>query len=260
MGKKFVIATWNVNSVRARIEHVIGWLKKHKPDVLCLQETKVVDEIFPVEPFSKIGYNVVFRGQKAYNGVAIVSLEKAKKVSYGLDGKKDRDESRLIRAKIGPVEIVNTYVPQGRDIESEYYQYKLKWFRRLKSFFAKYYTPRKRLVWLGDINVAPTPIDVHNPGRQSEHVCYHEDARKAFESVLTWGFTDVFRKHRPEPGMYSFYDYRAASFRNNKGWRIDHILATKAVAAKSVNAAIDIEPRKAERPSDHTVMSAEFRF
>ncbi|TET37167.1 MAG: exodeoxyribonuclease III [Planctomycetota bacterium] len=262
MARKFVVATWNVNSIRARIGPVIAWLKKRRPDVLCMQETKVIDEFFPVEPFTEIGYNVVFRGQKAYNGVAMVSLEKPKKVSYGLDVGKEPDKSRLIRASIAGVNIVNTYIPQGRDIETEHYKYKLRWFARLKRFFTKHYTTRKRLIWLGDLNIAPAPIDVYKPEEKTDHVCYHEGVQVAFRKAFDWGFVDVFRKHRPEPELYSFYDYRIgrSGIRRKMGWRVDHILATKTLAKKSVNAGIDMKPRLGPRPSDHTVMFAEFRI
>ncbi|MHC4662501.1 MAG: exodeoxyribonuclease III [Planctomycetota bacterium] len=262
MGRRFMIATWNVNSVRARIGPVTKWLKEKSPDVLCMQETKVTDDKFPVEPFRDAGYHVAFHGQKSYNGVAIAGREKPRAVSTGLDVGKDKGEARLIRASVGGIDIVNTYIPQGRDIESEHYAYKLKWFARLRKFFEKHYSTRKKLLWVGDLNVAPEPIDVYKPGDKKNHVCYHEGVQKAFRKAFGWGFVDVFRKHRPEPELYSFYDYRvgARGIERKTGWRVDHILATKPLAKKSVSADIDMGPRLGPKPSDHTVLYAEFEI
>lgn len=253
-----IIATFNVNSIRSRLEIVLEWLRMRRPDILCLQETKVVDELFPAEPLRAAGYHVVFRGQKAYNGVALLSLKEAVDVRYGLDDGGPADETRLLAARVGGVNIVNTYVPQGRDIEHEMYPYKLEWFARLRRYFDRHYTPRGKVVWLGDFNVAPTAIDVHNPERQAKHVCYHEGVRAAFAQTAGWGFADVFRKHHPGPGHYTFFDYRQRdSIRLNQGWRVDHILVTRCLADVSVAAGIDMTPRLKPSPSDHTVLWAE---
>jgi exodeoxyribonuclease-3 len=253
------IATFNVNSIRARMPILLDWLDAARPDVLCVQETKVVDEDFPVADIEGAGYDVAFRGQKSYNGVAILSRGRVKDVSFGLDDGGEPDEARLIRATYKGVHIINTYVPQGRDAKLPVYEYKLAWFARLAALFARRYTTRQKVLWCGDLNVAPTEIDVHDPKRLMGHVCFNPEVQAAFRGVVEWGFVDVFRKHHPEPGQYTFYDYRAPSaLKGNKGWRIDHILVTKPLAAKSVDCTIDLAPRRQTRPSDHTPLIAEF--
>ena len=253
------IATFNVNSVRSRMGILLEWLAANRPDVVCLQETKVVDADFPVEPIRSAGYQAVFRGEKSYNGVAILSLTAPRAVRFGLDDGGPEDATRLACAKIGPVHVVNTYIPQGRDIGHEMYRSKIEWFARLRSYFDRHFTPRQPVVWVGDFNVAPTAQDIHNAEQQADHVCYHVDVRRAFEETMDWGFVDVFRKHHPQPGQYTFFDYRQKdSVARNQGWRVDHIMATTSLAAKSVGAAIDLKPRLAEKPSDHTVLMAEF--
>jgi exodeoxyribonuclease-3 len=253
------VATFNANSIRSRLPIVLDWLAAHRPDVLGLQETKVQDTLFPAAAFEAAGYRVVFRGQKAYNGVALVSREPARDVRFGLDDGGEPDEARLISATVGPLRVVNTYVPQGREIEHEMFAYKLRWFARLKDYFARHFTPRQRLVWVGDLNVAPAPMDVHNPREQTNHVCFHDAVRQAFADAVSWGFVDVFRKHHPEPGQYTFFDYRMPrSLDRGLGWRVDHVLATPPLAAASTDCFIDLAPRRAEKPSDHTFVAADF--
>jgi exodeoxyribonuclease-3 len=254
------VATFNVNSVRSRIDLVTDWLRRESPDVLCLQETKVQDADFPAQPFRDAGYHVVFRGQKAHGGVAIVSREEPQEVACGLDDDGEPDEARLIRATVGGIAIVNTYVPQGRDPESEHFRYKLEWLARLRAFFERHYAPQQPLLWMGDFNVAPEPIDIYDPKGLANHVDFHPEARAALERVREWGFVDVFRLHHPgEPGQYTYYDYRAREpIERGIGWRVDHIWATVPLAKKSTCAWIDLEARRAERPSDHTLLVAEF--
>lgn len=253
------IATFNVNSIRSRMEIVLGWLDTHRPDVLCLQETKVQDVEFPVEPFQGAGYQVTFKGQKAYNGVAVLSREPVTEVRYGFNDDGPADESRLIEVTVGGVRVVNTYVPQGREIDHEMYQYKLEWFRRLRRHFDERYKRDDPLVWLGDMNVAHEPIDVHNPEKRARHVCYHQDARDMFAHCREWGFVDVFRQHHPEAGHYTFYDYRGKdNVKNGLGWRIDYILTNPALARRCTDCYIDVAPRLKPKPSDHTCMIAEF--
>jgi len=272
----FKIATFNVNSVRARLEIVLDWLDKAQPDALCLQETKVQDAEFPVEAFEKAGWRVAFSGEKSYNGVAIVSKEKAMEVKAGFSSngilpltKKDNgkdavatlpmDVARLIRAKFGKLHIVNTYVPQGRELDHPMYPYKLAWFGRLRELFEREYSPRKSVVWVGDLNVAPEPLDVDKPENKTQHVCYHEDVRKAFAETCAWGFVDVFRMKHPGERLYSFFDYRnPLGLKLNQGWRVDHILATKPLAKRARSCEIDLAPRRLPNASDHTVMWAEF--
>jgi exodeoxyribonuclease III len=253
------IATFNANSIRSRLDTVLAWLSANEPDVLCLQETKVVDGEFPSLPFREAGYNVVFRGEKSYNGVALVSRARPEGVAFGMDDGGQADETRLVYAKVAGVHIVNTYVPQGREINHPMYGYKVQWFQRLKAYFGRHFTPRMKLVWVGDLNVAPEAMDIHNAAEQADHVCYHVDVRKAFADAVEWGFVDVFRKHHPEPGQYSYFDYRTINaVKRNMGWRIDHVLATRPLAAKSAACRIDLAPRLAPKPSDHTFVVAEF--
>jgi exodeoxyribonuclease-3 len=260
MPENLKVATYNANSIRARMPLVLDWLDRESPDVLCVQETKVQDKDFPAQPIREAGYHVVFKGQKAHAGVAIISREEPQDMACGLDDGEQPDEARLIRAVIGGVLVVNTYVPQGRDPESEHFQYKLCWFERLRAFFERHYGPDDLLVWMGDFNVALEPIDVHDPKRLEGHVCYRPEVREALRQVGTWGFVDVFRRHHPgEPGQYTYYDYRARDpVERGVGWRVDHVWATEPLAAKSTDAWIDTEARLAERPSDHTFLVAEF--
>lgn len=253
------IASYNVNSVRARLHILVPWLKSVSPDIVCLQETKVQDQEFPASPLQEAGYNVIFKGQKSYNGVAILSKTEPSAVINGFDDGGPIDESRLLVAEIDGITVVNTYVPQGRDVDHEMYQYKLQWFDRLRSFFEVHFSLDRSLVWVGDINVAPMDIDIHDPKRLLGHVCFNPQVSEALKKVTDWGFVDVFRKHVPEGGHYTYYDYRAKNaIENGKGWRIDHIQATKPLADRSINSWIDLEPRQAERPSDHTPLLAEF--
>jgi exodeoxyribonuclease-3 len=254
----FVVATWNVNSIRSRLHSLLPWLERVGPDVVCLQETKVQDRDFPRGPIEEVGYHVAFRGEKAYNGVAVLSRTPMEGVRFGLDDE-PRDEARLVASTVAGVTIVNTYVPQGRDVGHPAYPYKLAWFERLRAFFEARFSPERPLLWVGDLNVAPDPIDVHDPKRLVGHVCFNPEVTQALETVRRWGFVDVFRKHRPGPGEYTYYDYRAKhGVAEGKGWRIDHVLATRSLADRSTEAWIDLEPRQGERPSDHAPMLAEF--
>ncbi len=259
LARRVKIATFNANSVRARLAIIVSWLAAHKPDVLCLQETKVTDAEFPVDAIREAGYLAVFRGEKSYNGVALLCRTGPTAVHFGLDDGGPADETRLVRAKVGPIHIVNTYVPQGREIEHAMYRYKLEWFRRLREYFDRHFTPRAKVLWLGDLNVAPEPEDVHNPQDQATHVCFHGDVRRAFDETKAWGFVDCFRKRHPEAGQYTFFDYRATdSLKRNLGWRVDHMLATRPLAARLKDCYIDLEPRRMDKPSDHTFVVAEF--
>jgi exodeoxyribonuclease-3 len=249
-----------VNSIRARIEQVLAWLQREEPDVLCLQETKVRDEEFPAQPIVDAGYQVVFRGQKAHGGVAIVCRHKPEDVAFGLDDGDEPDEARLIRAVVAGVPIVNAYVPQGRSADSEHFSYKLAWLGRLRGFFERHYRADEPLLWVGDLNVATEEIDVYDPRGLQAHVDFHPEARAALQRVQDWGFVDVFRRHHPgEPGQYTYWDYRARDpIERGVGWRVDHIWATESLAAMSTRAWIDVDARRAERPSDHTYLLAEF--
>jgi exodeoxyribonuclease-3 len=254
------IASFNVNSLRARLPIVLDFLADQSPDVLCLQETKVQDKDFPAEPFDEIGYNYVFKGQKSYNGVAILSRHTIKDTSFGLDDE-PQDQPRLASVRIAGISIVNTYIPQGREPNSKMFDYKLQWFQRLKEYFSKRFEPTDPVIWLGDLNVAPSPMDVYDPDGLLGSVCFCPEVSAALDSVMDWGFVDVFRKHCPEPNHYTFWDYRLrGGVSRNTGWRLDHIMATKPLAYTSVTCWIDKTPRLADRPSDHTPIIAEFNF
>jgi len=257
--KTFKIATYNVNSIRSRLHIIIPWLFENRPDVLCMQETKVHDGKFPVREFQDAEYQVVFKGEKQYNGVAIASLKKPETFSTGLDDDGPADDDRLIRGVFSGISILNTYVPQGRERESQQFAYKLQWLKRLRNFLEKSYSSGMPLIWCGDLNVAPEAIDVHDPKRLLGHVCFTPEVWEAFELVKSWGFSDLFRKfHAEEPGHYTFFDYRVPrSVERGLGWRIDHILATRPLAEKSTRCAIDMNPRLAQKPSDHTILLAE---
>jgi exodeoxyribonuclease III len=259
---RFKIATYNVNSIRSRLPIVLSWLERNQPDVFCMQETKVDDARFPAEAFEAAGYQVVFKGEKQYNGVAVASLKKPDAFSCGLGDDGPADESRLIRADFSGISIINTYVPQGRDRETPHFAYKLAWFRRFRDYLERFCSPDRPVIWLGDLNVAPERIDVHDPKRLLGHVCFTPEVWEAFAAVTSWGFTDVFRMHHPgEAGQYTFFDYRVPkSVERGLGWRIDHILATAPLAEQSLSCRIDLPPRLAEKPSDHTVLTAEFNI
>ena len=253
------IATFNANSIRVRLPQMLQWLDDNQVDLLGVQETKVQDKDFPAQAIGEADYTVVYRGQKAHAGVAIISRDEPQEVRYGFDDGQD-EEPRLIRCRYGGVAIINTYVPQGRDVDSEHFQGKLHWFRRLARLLEGSYRPDELLVWLGDLNVAPEPIDIYDPVGLANHVDFHPDVRAALAEVMTWGLVDVFRRHHPgEPDQYSYYDYRARNPVVNKvGWRVDHIMATEPLAARSTACWIDVQPRLAERPSDHTFVVADF--
>jgi len=252
------VASFNVNSLRARLELVLRWLGKNQPDILCVQETKVQDSDFPSGQFASIGYNYTFKGQKSYNGVATFSRSPIVGVKFGFDDE-PQDQPRLIKAEINGIAIVNTYVPQGVSPDSEKFQYKLAWFDRLLAFFKKNFKPNDPVLWVGDFNVAPEPIDVYDPEALLGHVCFHPEVHKALKTVMKWGFVDVFRMHCNQPGRYTFWDYRLPnSFKRNLGWRLDHIMATKPLAEKCSACYIDKEPRTKDKPSDHTPIVAEF--
>lgn len=253
------IATFNANSIRSRLPIVLQWLEDYQPDVLGIQETKAQDADFPAAAIEAAGYHVVFKGEKSYNGVALICKNEPTDVKFGFDDGGPSDETRLIRAMVDGVAVVNTYVPQGRAIDHVMYKYKLGWYRRLKKLFEKEYSAEQPLAWIGDINIAVEPIDVNNPAGRKNDPCYHVDAHDAFLDVCSFGFTDLFRMKHPGEEIYSFFDYRAKdAIAKNLGWRIDYVLTTDPLTAKCISCDIDLEPRKKEKPSDHTFMVAEF--
>ena len=254
------VASFNVNSIRARWPALERWLSAERPDVLALQETKVQDQDFPVADIERLGYVCAFSGQKSYNGVAILGRSDIEAVERGLLDE-PKDEPRLISARIRGITVVNTYVPQGRSRDSEMFGYKLAWLRRLREYFDRKHEPADPVLWVGDLNVAPAPMDVYDPQVLEGHVCYCEEVRQALGEVMGWGLCDVFRRHNDKPRQFTFWDYRLRnSVRRNLGWRIDHIMATAPLAERSLASTIDLGPRLGERPSDHTPVVAQFAW
>jgi exodeoxyribonuclease-3 len=237
---------------------LLNWLKKEKPDVLAVQETKVQDIEFPKEPIEAAGWNVVFHGQKSYNGVAFISQKPMEKVDMGFYKQAD-EQARFITGEYAGVRLFNTYIPQGHAIDSDKYQYKLKYLADLKKYFEKKVPNSQSALWMGDMNVARTEIDLNNPKGNKEHPCFHIDARNAFEETSKGRWTDLFREQVKDGGHYTFWDMRfPGAFEKNLGWRIDLIMGTPPMVERLKKIWIDIKPRGLEKPSDHTFLVAEF--
>ena len=257
---QFKLATFNANSIRARLSAVLEWLKKEEPDVLCLQECKVQDKDFPFASFESAGYTALYRGQKSYNGVAVITRHPPEEIRTGLyDGMEE--EARFISATIHRIPVINVYVPQGVAPGTEKFEYKLRWLKDLLSHLGQHYSRGVPLLIAGDFNVALEPRDVYDPETLRGEVGFHPDEQSILRDYVSWGLVDVLRKHRPEPGLYTFWDYRVPSALKRKmGWRIDYIFATPPLAQKSKKVWIDLEARTTERPSDHTFLVAEFEM
>ncbi len=252
------IATWNINSIRRRVPPVLDWLKVNQPDVLCLQETKVQDSEFPADAFREAGYHASFRGMKGYNGVATLTRKAPETVVHGLHEGPDNEDVRVLQVVVDGIAIVNTYVPQGYKVGTDKYVFKLEWFQRIRRYFKERFSPAAPVIWTGDMNVAPEPIDVYHPDHRVNDVDFHIDARNAYRNAVEWGFTDVFRTLNPDRVQYTYWDYFRNALQNNWGWRIDHILATQPLASRCTKCDVDMEPRRAPGASDHTVVWAEF--
>jgi len=258
MAETLSVVTWNVNSLRARLEHVTRWMRDHAPDVLCLQETKVEDDLFPAEPLKMLGYHTAFSGQKTYNGVAILSRHPIHDPYVGFHNDGREEQKRLIAVTVEGIRVVNAYVPQGSDVESPKFSYKLEFLEQLTEYFERLHDPGQPLVLVGDLNVATDPGDVFDPDALDGQVCYHPLEREALRSMKSWGFEDQFRKFESGAGFYSWWDYRQGAFRRNRGMRIDHIWATAPLSARAVSCWIDREERTRERASDHVPVVATF--
>jgi exodeoxyribonuclease-3 len=252
------IATWNVNSIRARHDAVLRWLERVEPDVLCLQETKVPDDDFPTDELLRLGYAVAMVGQKSYNGVAIASRLPMRDVALGLADEDGPGDARLVRATIDGVRVLSAYVPNGKSPTSSTFPGKLAWFARLRDTLARDATPDSDAIVCGDFNVAPDDRDVFDPERQRGHLLYHPDEVKALAGLTSFGLVDVFRERHQEGGRYTWWDYRAGAFRKNQGFRIDLLLATRPFARRCTDVVIDVEPRRDDRPSDHAPVIATF--
>jgi exodeoxyribonuclease-3 len=245
------LATWNVNSLNVRLPHVLEWLKTSPVDVLCLQELKLEDAKFPLEAIEDAGYHAVFNGQKTYNGVAILSRSKPEDVAKDMPGYAD-DQKRVIAATIDGVRVVNVYIVNGQSLESDKYQYKMAWLTALRGYMANAIAEYGDVALLGDYNIAPEDRDVHDPKAWEGQVLVSRPEREHFEALIGLGLVDSFRLFEQPERSFTWWDYRMNGFKRNLGLRIDHILLTKNLAAETSSSVIDVEPRKLERPSDHT--------
>jgi exodeoxyribonuclease-3 len=246
------IATWNVNSLRARLEKVEGWLALRQPDVLLMQETKLTDEAAPRLPFQLAGYELAHHGEGRWNGVAIASRVGLTEVRAGLAGLgADADGARFLSASCGGIRVASVYAPNGRAVDSEPYIAKLAWFDRLLTWLEEQATPEEPLAIGGDFNVAPTDLDVYDPADFVGTTHTSAPERERFERLLAWGLVDAYRVPHPEPGRYTWWDYRAGNFHKGLGMRIDHLLVTRPLLARLVDAQIDRDARKGPTPSDH---------
>lgn len=256
------VVTWNVNSIRTRLERAQAWVVAHEPDVLCLQEIKVVDDDFPRGAFEDLGYHVATYGQKTYNGVALLSREPLEDVRRGLPHDGPDAQARLISATVAGVRVICVYVPNGKNLTSWHFAYKLDWLARLEEQLASEYDADQPLVLLGDFNIAPDERDVCDLEAWSGRVHFHPVEHAALARLMGWGLHDVFRRHHEEAGRYSWWDYRGGAFPRDRGLRIDLVLGTRSMLERSMACEIDREERKEQKdgtkPSDHAPVVATF--
>jgi exodeoxyribonuclease-3 len=253
-----IIATWNVNSITVRLDQALAWLQKVQPNVVCLQETKTIDEKFPGSRFAELGYQSYFYGEKAYNGVAILSNLPVENLKRGFAKDSHVDARRFISGTVSGIQILNCYIPNGQAVGSEKYLYKLNWLKALKDHIESDCKRADQVLLCGDFNIATHDIDVYDAAAYGGEIMCSAAERQALEEIRMWGFIDAFRKCDQGSGKFSWWDYRAGAFRRNLGFRIDHIWVTPSLAERCSNAWIDKDPRKLERPSDHAPVVAEF--
>ncbi|WP_245557928.1 exodeoxyribonuclease III [Deinococcus apachensis] len=251
------LATWNVNSLNVRLPQVLAWLESQGPEVLALQETKLEDHRFPSADFAALGYSAAFSGQKTYNGVALLSRLPLEEVQVGVPGLED-EQRRVIAATVGGVRVVCLYVPNGQEVGSPKYAYKLEWLAAVREWLRGELAAHERLAVVGDFNVAPEDRDVHSPGRWEGQVLVSEPEREAFRALLGLGLHDAFRLFEQPERVFSWWNYGRLAFPRNWGLRIDHILVSSALAAECRACTVDPEPRRHERPSDHAPVIATF--
>lgn len=251
------IASWNVNSLNVRLPHVLAWCSVNKPDVLALQETKLVDEKFPHEALAEAGYHTVYSGQPTYNGVAILSREE---LSDPVTDVPDLDDPqrRILAATVGDVRVIDLYVVNGSEVGSEKFEYKLHWLEKVTAWIETEMAKFENVIVLGDFNIAPDDRDVHDPEGWHEKILCSTQERDALARILDLGLTDTFRQFEQPERVWSWWDYRMNAFRRKMGLRIDLVLASEAMAERCKASYVDIEPRQQERPSDHAPAVAEF--
>lgn len=252
------IVTWNVNSIRARQERLMAYLASAQPDVLCLQELKCVDDGMPIAELEAAGYQCACFGQKTYNGVAILSKTPVTDVVRGFGDGVEDPQARFVGDTVNGVRVFSVYAPNGQEVGSDAYKYKLEWYRRLRRFLDKNHKPSELIALCGDWNIAPDPIDVHDPVAWEGQTLFSGPERDALKTLMGFGLVDTWRKHHPDEQKFSWWDYRMLAFPKNKGLRIDHVLATEPLAKKSTASEIDREARKGKQPSDHAPVWTEF--
>lgn len=253
------LASWNVNSIRARFELVVEWLREHQPDALCLQETKVADHEFQTETFQRLGYEVARCGQRTYNGVAILSRHPIEDVQVGLVGAEPDDDKRLIAGTVAGVRLLSAYVPNGKALDSPSYEEKLRWLERLRETLDRRYRPQQELLLCGDFNIARDERDVFEPERMQGQLFFSAAEHAALERVLAFGLVDAFREVEPEGQHFSWWDYRAGAFRRNRGLRIDYAFLTEPLARRLAGCWMDKAARAKDKPSDHVPVVVDLR-
>jgi len=246
----WTVASWNVNSLKVRLPQLLEWLAHHRPDAVALQETKLEDDKFPALELAAAGYQVVFAGQKTYNGVALLARDPIEACAYGLPDFAD-EQKRVLSGTVNGIRVIDLYVPNGQSVGSEKYAYKLNWLAALERWLEQELRQYPNLVVLGDFNIAPADEDVHDPWEWEGQVLFSEPEKAAFHKLIELGFVDSFRRFPHPPKTFSWWDYRLNAFKRNRGLRIDHILVSKALAARLSGSLIDVAPRTLERPSDH---------
>jgi exodeoxyribonuclease-3 len=252
------IFSWNINSIRIRLDRLLTWLDASQPDVLCLQELKCTDDQFPAMEILGAGYQCVWFGQRTYNGVAILARDSLTEVEKGLrDGEED-EPARLLAATVGGVRVISVYAPNGQAIGAPAYEYKLDWYERVRRYLDTHYAATDPVVVCGDFNVAPEPRDVWDPQLWENNVLFSVPEREALQELCKFGLADTFRLHHDEAGRYSWWDYQQLAFPRGHGLRIDHVLATAPLAGRCIDAGIDRDARKGKQPSDHAPVWAEF--
>ncbi len=256
-GSGVKIVTWNVNSVKVRKERLLAFLERERPDVLCLQELKCVDEAFPREPVEALGYHCTLFGQKTYNGVAILSLSEPTDIHRGLEDDVDDPQSRLVSACVDGVHVLSAYFPNGGNLSSEKYPYKLAWMKRLRDYLDRRFAPTDAVALCGDYNVAPFDDDISDHSEFANTVLTTPEVRGALSHIQDFGFEDAFRPFHPEGGIFSWWDYRARGFERDNGLRIDHVYLTAPLACRVIGAQVDRGERQGDSPSDHAPVMVE---